>query len=189
MQKTFTTKSDAETIALGSRLGSRLRGGEFIALTGDLGGGKTQFTKGIAAGLGITETIVSPTFTIERIYCSREQSESRTKDENSSQLRSNNITLHHFDLYRTLDDREVAESIKDLSPDDDNIVVVEWPENIAGIVPENSLRVEFKYTDETTREIVLNSCHPEWERRIQGLDSSEVYPELAEQGQNDEGVK
>jgi len=156
MQKTFTTKSDTETIALGSKLGARLRGGDFIALTGDLGGGKTQFTKGIAQGLGIVETVVSPTFTIERIYGN----------------------LHHFDLYRTMNDREIAESIHDLVKDGESIVVVEWPENIEGITPAENLAIEFKYVDENTRELSFSSCHPEWERRIQDLDSS--------CGQNDE---
>lgn len=156
MQKKFITKSDQETIALGSKLGATLRGGEFIALTGDLGGGKTQFTKGIAQGLGITETIVSPTFTIERIYCSREQSVSRTKGaEDSSQLRSNDITLHHFDLYRAPGDNEIAEGIRDLSNDSEAIVVVEWPENIEGILPEKHLAVHFKYLDDNEREIIM----------------------------------
>lgn len=133
MQKTFTTKSDIETIALGSKLGASLRGGEFIALTGDLGGGKTQFTKGIAKGLGITETIVSPTFTIERIYGK----------------------LHHFDLYRTHDDQEIAEGIRDLAGDPENIVVVEWPENIAGILPQIYTAINFKYIGENEREIII----------------------------------
>jgi tRNA threonylcarbamoyladenosine biosynthesis protein TsaE len=133
MQKTFTTKSDIETIALGSKLGALLHGGEFIALTGDLGGGKTQFTKGIAQGLGITETIVSPTFTIERIYGK----------------------LHHFDLYRTVEDKEIAESIRDLVSDGDNIVVIEWPENISGILPDEYLALEFKYLDENERELTF----------------------------------
>ena len=133
MQKTFTTKSDTETIALGSKLGGLLRGGEFIALTGDLGGGKTQFTKGIALGLGIDETIVSPTFTIERIY--------------------NN--LHHFDLYRTQNDREIAESIRDLTTDGESTIVIEWPENIEGILPTDYLGIEFIYLDENERELTL----------------------------------
>lgn len=133
MQKTFTTKSDIETIALGSKLGASLRGGEFIALTGDLGGGKTQFTKGIAKGLGITETIVSPTFTIERIYGK----------------------LHHFDLYRAHDDQEIAEGIRDLAGDPENIVVVEWPENIAGILPQIYTAINFKYIGENEREIII----------------------------------
>lgn len=133
MQKKFITKSDQETIALGSKLGATLRGGEFIALTGDLGGGKTQFTKGIAQGLGITETIVSPTFTIERIYGN----------------------LHHFDLYRAPGDNEIAEGIRDLANDSEAIVVVEWPENIEGILPEKHSAVHFKYLEDNEREITM----------------------------------
>jgi len=133
MQKKFITKSNQETIALGSKLGATLRGGEFIALTGDLGGGKTQFTKGIAQALGITETVVSPTFTIERVYGK----------------------LHHFDLYRTMGDQEIAAEIKDLASDGQSIVVVEWPENIAGILPEKYLAFDFKYISENEREITL----------------------------------
>ena len=133
MQKTFTTKSDTETIALGSKLGVLLRGGEFIALTGDLGGGKTQFTKGIAKGLGITETVVSPTFTIERVYGK----------------------LHHFDLYRTVEDREIAESIRDLVADRESIIAVEWPENISNILPADYLAIIFRYIEENERELTL----------------------------------
>lgn len=135
MQKKFTTKSDTGTIALGSKLGAQLHGGEFIILTGDLGGGKTQFVKGIAAGLGITETIVSPTFTIERIY------------------KNKNIELHHFDLYRVLNDKEIASGIIDLAENKQNIIVIEWPENIAGILPQKYTAINFKYLSENEREI------------------------------------
>ena len=61
---TFTTHSAAETEALGERLAARLTGGEVIAYTGDLGAGKTAFTRGLARGLGITDRVTSPTFTI-----------------------------------------------------------------------------------------------------------------------------
>lgn len=145
MQKTFTTKSDIETIALGSKLGSLLQGGEFIALTGDLGGGKTQFTKGIALGLGISETIVSPTFTIERIYKAKE------------------FELHHFDLYRVFNDKEIASEIADLEKDDKNIIVIEWPENIEGITPSEVLTIDFKYLADNERELILKSQGTKYE--------------------------
>jgi tRNA threonylcarbamoyladenosine biosynthesis protein TsaE len=150
MQKTFTTKSDTETIALGSKLGAMLCGGEFIALTGDLGGGKTQFTKGIAKALGITETVVSPTFTIERVYGK----------------------MHHFDLYRISDDKEIAAEIIELASDGKSIIVVEWPENISGILPKDFLSINFMYISENVRKLSFSSCHPEWKRRIQDLHSS-----------------
>jgi len=147
MQKTFITKSDQETIALGSKLGALLLGGEFVALTGDLGGGKTQFTKGIARALGITETVVSPTFTIERIYGK----------------------LHHFDLYRTAGDREIGESIRDLVGSGEAIVVVEWPENMVGELPANRLSIDFKYLEENERELVLSGEDANWGKRIEAL--------------------
>lgn len=158
MQKKFITKSDQETIALGSKLGELLCGGEFIALTGDLGGGKTQFTKGIAKGLGIADTIVSPTFTIERVYKSPRHDST-----------DGNLSLHHFDLYRTPGDWEIAAEIKDLTADDNNIVVVEWPENIEGILPENYLAVEFKYLDENKRELIFESFGKQYDGILAAL--------------------
>jgi len=160
MQKTYITKSDQETIALGSKIGATLRGGDFLALTGDLGGGKTQFTKGIAKALGITETVVSPTFTIERVY----------------------DNLHHFDLYRTENDQEIRESILDLQNDSQAIVVVEWPENIQGILPEKHLAINFKYLEENEREITFSNV------TLSGTKGP--GPEILDSsgGQNDGGV-
>jgi tRNA threonylcarbamoyladenosine biosynthesis protein TsaE len=146
MQKKFITKSDQETIALGSSIGAELLGGEFFALTGDLGGGKTQFTKGIAKALGITETVVSPTFTIERMY------QGTLPEAGGPRLEA---TLHHFDLYRTQNDQEIRESILDLQNIPEAIVVIEWPENIRGILPEVYTAIDFKYIDENTREITV----------------------------------
>lgn len=147
MQKTFTTNSNQETIALGNKLGALLKGGEFLALTGDLGGGKTQFTKGIAAGLGIKETVVSPTFTIERIYGK----------------------LHHFDLYRVSEDREIREQIKDLSFDGGQVIVVEWPDNISEILPVNYISIHFGYIDENVREIVISTNSEKYKNILEKL--------------------
>jgi tRNA A37 threonylcarbamoyladenosine biosynthesis protein TsaE len=195
MQKKFITKSDQETIALGFKLGSELCGGEFIALTGDLGGGKTQFTKGIAKALGITETVVSPTFTIERIYqgtisnqpsfakgygTGKQSTKSTSLRLCPSRIRTGqegatcpsvarerrrkksladanySIQLHHFDLYRTQNDQEIRESILALQNESDTIVVVEWPENIEGVLPASYMAANFTYIDENTREITFS---------------------------------
>ena len=158
MQKTFTTKSDTETIVLGSKLGGLLRGGEFIALTGDLGGGKTQFTKGLAKALGIDETVVSPTFTIERIYTPV-----------VIPGRKPGIQLHHFDLYRTQNDREIAESIHDLVSDGESIIAVEWPENIEGIAPAENLAIEFVYLNENERELTFYPTGSSYEKLVSEL--------------------
>lgn len=86
----FVTNSQAQTIALGERLGRVLQDGDVLVLTGDLGAGKTQLTKGVAAGLGITADVTSPTFTIQMVYD------------------GGRLPLYHFDLYR-LDDPEQLE--------------------------------------------------------------------------------
>jgi tRNA threonylcarbamoyladenosine biosynthesis protein TsaE len=131
------TKSDQETISLGKELSKGLKGGDLVLLYGDLGGGKTHFTKGVAVGLGVTETVISPTFTIERIY------------------QGNQLELHHFDLYRTIEDREIELEIEDLVKDNGNIVVVEWPENISKLNTLGAIKINFKYLDEATREIIF----------------------------------
>ena len=84
------TRSQPQTVAVGRALGECLAEGDVLVLTGDLGAGKTQLTKGMAAGLGITEDVTSPTFTIEMVY------------------EGGRLPLYHFDLYR-LDDPDQLE--------------------------------------------------------------------------------
>ena len=112
-EKRFVTTSREETIALGERLGSSLRAGDVLVLTGDLGAGKTQLTKGIAAGLGVKADVTSPTFTIEMVYHGRE------------------MDLDHFDPYRL----DSAEQLEDTGLFDvlgaDGVCVIEWGEQFA----------------------------------------------------------
>ena len=112
-EASFRTASQEETIALGRVLGGLLREGDVLVLTGDLGAGKTQLTKGIAAGMGVTADVTSPTFTIEMVYRGRE------------------MDLDHFDLYRL--DR--AEQLEDTGLFDvlgaDGVCVIEWGERRA----------------------------------------------------------
>ena len=137
MQKEYSTKSVEETRAVGAMLAAELKGGELILLYGDLGAGKTQFVKGIAAGLGITDTVVSPTFTIERVY------------------EGDHCALHHFDLYRTAEDEEILAEITDLVKDLRNIIVVEWPENMPSLMSQANYKVGFETVSEREREIAI----------------------------------
>lgn len=109
-ERRFRTGSREETIALGERLGRALRAGDVLVLTGDLGAGKTQLTKGIAAGMGVEADVTSPTFTIEMVYEGRE------------------MPLYHFDLYR-LDDPDQLEDtgIFDVLGAD-GVCAIEWGE-------------------------------------------------------------
>lgn len=112
-ERSFVTSSRDETIALGEKIGRALRPGDVLVLTGDLGAGKTQLTKGLAAGMGVSDDVTSPTFTIEMVY---EGSE---------------MPLYHFDLYR-LDD---ADQLEDTGIFDvlgaDGVCSIEWGEQFA----------------------------------------------------------
>jgi len=99
-----------DTLALGIKLGQSLKNGDIIAIYGGLGAGKTVLVKGIAKGLGITEEVTSPTFTLLRQYHGR-------------------LTLCHFDLYRIEDEQELEHIGFYDYPGGDNVCVIEWPEN------------------------------------------------------------
>ena len=111
-ERRFVTHTAEETIALGARLGALLQAGDVLVLTGDLGAGKTQLTKGMATGMGITDDVTSPTFNILMVY------------EGSS------MPLYHFDLYR-LDDPDQLEDIGFYDAlEGDGPCVIEWGERL-----------------------------------------------------------
>lgn len=113
MEATFTTRFCDDTIALGRVVGALLEAGDVLVLTGDLGAGKTQLTKGIAQGMGVTDDVTSPTFTIGMVY------------------EGADLPLYHYDLYR-LDD---PDQLDDTGLFDvlggDGPCVIEWGEQFA----------------------------------------------------------
>ena len=124
---TFTTHSAAETEALGERLATRLTGGEVIAYTGDLGAGKTAFTRGLARGLGITDRVTSPTFTIVNEY------------------EGGRLPLFHFDMYRLSSSDELYDIGWEDYLDRGGVCAVEWSEIVSDALEENELiRVDIK---------------------------------------------
>ena len=125
MRKTTVYESHGEedTFALGLKLGSDARPGQVYCLNGDLGVGKTVFTKGFAKGLGIDEVISSPTFTIKKSY------------------EEGRIPLCHFDVYRIEDEDEMEEIGYEDEFYGDGVSLVEWAENIRGILPEDAVEV------------------------------------------------
>lgn len=143
MTKTLVTKRAAETEAAGEWLAARLIGGQVVCLSGDLGGGKTTFMKGLARGLGVTGTITSPTFVVEAAYKVKSKKEKVKK-------------LYHFDVYRVKSAREMlALGWEEVLVDPDGVVVVEWAERIAEILPAKCIWVRFKFVDQNTREIKI----------------------------------
>lgn len=133
-EKTYRSASAEETQGLGEVLGHLLRAGDVLVLTGDLGAGKTQLTKGVARGMGIEDDVTSPTFTIEMVYEGKE------------------LPLYHFDLYR-LDD---ADELEDTGLFDvlggDGPCLIEWGEQFESELGDERLDVMIERLDDEVAE-------------------------------------
>lgn len=123
MGQTIETYSAEETFALGKKIGESAKAGQVYALNGDLGVGKTVFTQGVAAGLGITEPVNSPTFTILQIY------------------EEGRLPFYHFDVYRIGDVEEMEEIGYEDCFYGEGVCLVEWADLIEEILPENYIRI------------------------------------------------
>lgn len=142
MNKTIRVNDLNDTIELGMKIGKLLKPGMMITLNGDLGAGKTTFTKGIGKALGIKRVINSPTFTILKQY-------------------QGDYTLSHFDAYR-LEGQDEDLGFEEIF-DSDDICVIEWPEFIQNILPEERLEITIKRTGDKQREFVLNPIGKQYE--------------------------
>lgn len=131
----FISHSDAETVAAGYECGRSAQSGDIFALTGDLGVGKTQFVKGVAAGLGCSAEVTSPTFTLIHEYSGRR------------------LPVYHFDWYRL----DSSESVLRLGLDDylfgDGVCVVEWADRFPALLPEQTRWIAISIKGESERVI------------------------------------
>jgi len=135
MEKTIETNSPEETERIASSLARSLPPGSVVALYGDLGAGKTVFARGFARGLGITEPLSSPTFTIVQEYPVPEGG-----------------ILFHLDLYRIDNsDAALAFGVDEFLNDPDARVLLEWPERIEDILPEGTIRISISHAGEEKR--------------------------------------
>ena len=141
------SKSEKQTIDLGYKLGGLLSAGSFIALKGDLAGGKTTFTKGIGQAINVKQVINSPTFTILKIY-------------------EGYMPLYHIDAYR-LENNEYDLGLDEYL--DEGIMVVEWPEYYQLYLPDEYLEVTFNYIDDNTREINFKPVGEKYENIVKEL--------------------
>ena len=132
----FTTHSPAETEAVGAALAAALVPGSVIAYRGDLGAGKTAFTRGLARGLGVTETVTSPTYTIVNEYL------------------SGKMPLFHFDMYRLGSEDELFDIGWEDYLERGGVCAVEWSENVWGAM-EDAVVVTITRLDEDTRTITI----------------------------------
>lgn len=129
--------SSADTERLAGQLARALRGGEVIELVADLGGGKTTFVRGLAEGLGSPDRVASPTFTISKVY--------KTRD----------LEIHHFDFYRLQDAGLASFELQDLIGDPGVVVIVEWADVVEHALPEERVTIKIERTGDDTRRLVI----------------------------------
>jgi tRNA threonylcarbamoyladenosine biosynthesis protein TsaE len=131
-------KSAEEMQALGGKIGTRITGGEVIVLIGDIGAGKTTFTKGLARAMGISEDVQSPTFTVSRVYET-----------------ARGVTLAHYDFYRLSDPGIMRAELAEAVHDPVTATIIEWSEIVADVLPVDALRLTITATGETSRLVEL----------------------------------
>jgi len=131
----FFSRSPEQTRRIGMRLGGALRAGDVICLQGDLGAGKTTFVQGVALGWGSQDSVSSPTFIIVNMY-----------------RRGDEARLFHMDAYR-LDSTSEAEELDLDSMLTQGALLIEWPERMDGLVPEERLWIQLEHMDGEEREM------------------------------------
>ena len=139
----YYTTSDGETIKLGRRLGDALREGDAVALVGELGSGKTCFTKGVGLGLGISENVIitSPSFSLVNEYEGR-------------------YTFFHMDGYRLESLSDFLAAGLDEYLYQEGVVVLEWADRWPEILPDWTIMVKIAIVDDQSRKITLSGHHP-----------------------------
>lgn len=123
----------------GARLGRLLKGGEMIELVGDVGAGKTTFTKGLGEGLEVDDDVQSPTFTISREYQARD-----------------GLQLHHYDFYRLQEAGVVSYELAESVSDPHVVTVVEWAETVQSVLPENHITITLRHGENEGRECEIS---------------------------------
>ncbi len=132
------TKSTEETKRLAVELAGKIQKGSVLALYGDLGSGKTTFTRYFVEALGLKNRVQSPTFVVARRYGD----------------------VNHLDLYRLTNEEEARDiGIEEMLFDQNSITLIEWPEIIENILPEKTIKIYFEYIDENTRKITIENLH------------------------------
>lgn len=145
----LTFDNESDMIDFGEKLATYLFPGAVVTLEGDLGAGKTTFTKGIGKGLGIQKVINSPTFTIVKVY-------------------QGNLPLYHFDAYR-LEGQNDELGFEEMF-EDEGICVIEWPKFIENILPKERLAITITKNENESRTFQLNPFGEKYEMMIKELE-------------------
>ncbi|MFA4995628.1 MAG: tRNA (adenosine(37)-N6)-threonylcarbamoyltransferase complex ATPase subunit type 1 TsaE [Patescibacteria group bacterium] len=139
----YISKSEEETFKIARDLAFKAKPGDVFALEGDLGSGKTTFTKGFASALGIKENITSPTFVILKKY---------SLPENQQKI----SFLVHIDCYRMGSIQDAYSiGIDELFENKDAVILLEWPDKIKEILPSRTVELRFEYIDDKTRKMLI----------------------------------
>ncbi|MCR5651727.1 MAG: tRNA (adenosine(37)-N6)-threonylcarbamoyltransferase complex ATPase subunit type 1 TsaE [Lachnospiraceae bacterium] len=140
MKKTFESMTEKTTYDYASAMGAKAKPGDVIALTGELGAGKTVFAKGFAKGLGVSEVVSSPTFTLVQIYD------------------DGRLPLYHFDVYRIGDESEMEETGFEDYIHGEGVTLVEWADRIQTLMPADTIWIRMykdPEVDDDYRRIVI----------------------------------
>ena len=133
----LNTYSAKETVTFGEKIGKALQANDVLALIGDLGAGKTTLMQGLAKGLGVSELVTSPTFTLINQYIGK-------------------LPVFHIDLYRL----DQLEQIQDLGIEEyltaNGVCVIEWAERMGALLPKKAYKIELKYLEENERQICVS---------------------------------
>lgn len=126
--------------SLGASLGAAVSGGEVIEMIGDVGAGKTTFTKGFAGGLNIDEDVQSPSFTISRVYQA-----------------NSGLRLVHYDFYRLHDAGILTDELAENQIDSKTVTIIEWADIVEDVLPQDRLQIKILATDENSRRVELTA--------------------------------
>lgn len=129
--------SEAEVKDVASKIGTSLRGGEVIELIGDVGSGKTSFTRWLVEGAGSADRVTSPTFTVSNVYT------------------TNNLLIHHYDFYRLSDLEVIRNELAENLEDTRSVIVLEWANSVSEVLPKNHITITFRVSGEFSRDIEI----------------------------------
>lgn len=139
----FISKSEKDTFKLAKKFEKLLKGGEVVILNGDLGAGKTTFTKALCKALKVKENVTSPTFTLMNVYT------------------SGRLPLYHFDMYRIEDESEAQELGLNEFFYSNGVCMIEWAENIKNILPKKLITINIEKLGETSRKFEIKGLEKE----------------------------
>ena len=144
--------SEKELRLFGEQLGALLCGGESLELIGDVGAGKTTLTKAIASGMGITETVSSPSYTLSQVYEGH-----------------NNMKLVHYDFYRLNDPGILAHELEEVLADARSVVVVEWAGIVADVLPVDHISITIVPLSDVARRLEVRAGGEKSHRLLEQL--------------------